>query len=285
MSAVNEIQDRVQAIDPTSRNRTRDIFLNVINNEFIVLDGKITIPRIPVKELDYELSVKIVDDLISYIPEFFLQHKLLKKRKPASEQHSLHFVQIIRGRFIYFVHIYKIDFKFGGDTANIVEQGNSDFYPSYNTDRVYYKSRIIPENSVLHHEGDVIDFSPIRIFDSKRVESDQHFNTFAIFDEVNTKEITLEIASLLGPDMTAISPKLYPFIAFDYFTATFNTILPTQENIMKGVEIFEPLFLFIFSRYGNYTDIISPDGVENTSAMSLRLPVKTSYFASSTGKN
>ncbi len=257
MNSIIRIQELINSLDSPDKNNAGDIFLNAISNEFITFNGTIKIPRLPVKELDYDLAVDIIKDLIKYLPDFFYDHSILEKRKPPSEQHSLHFVQLISGKHIYFIHIFKIHLKFSGDTSNIIEQGNSDYYPSYTTNRIYYKSKLIPENSILRHGKNIIDFTPIRLKDSASIESDRNFFTSTVFDEMDTKSITIELNKLIDSDLFKISPKLYPYISFDYFTAAFNILYPDQEEIRKGLDIFEPLFIYIYSNYLSYSKIIT----------------------------
>ncbi len=271
MNLIKEIDSRIKSINPGSKNRTGDIYLNVINNEFTLFDGKINIPRISVNELDYSTALPIVESIIEYIPEYFYDHALLKKKMPAADQHYLHFVKVIRGRHIYFIHMFKLDFKFGGETSSITEQGDSDYYPSFNTSRLYYKSRLIPENSLLHHDGDIIGFTPIRIFDSTKVNSDGHFQTFAMFDDFNSKEVSLEISKLFSQDLFGTSQKIYPFLPFDYFTATFSVLNPIPDEIVTCVGLFEPLFIFIYGNYADYHEIIDDDTINKKFSGELSL--------------
>ncbi len=269
MDSIDIIQSSISSIDTNTSNITSDIYLNVINNEFITINETFTIPKIPVSELDYKTAESIVSSALKQIPEFLINHKLLSKRKPSSEQHYLHFIQSLRGKHIYFLHIFKLDMEFSGNPETIIEMGDSDNYPSFKTDRYYYKSKLLPVNSSLKKDDSIIDFTTIRLVQKEKHETDQYFHTFAIFDEADTRKNSLELSQLAGLDRYKVSHKLYPFISYDYFTAAFNVIYPTQDEISTGLEIFEPLFIFLYSRTFNWKDLINEESLNEKFSESL----------------
>ncbi len=260
MDSVHKIQKMLSKIDTASRNNTDCIYINVVMNEFITFNGRIAIPKIPVKELHYDSSVEIIERIMEYIPEFLYSHELLVERMPPSEQHSLQFVKKIRGKVIEFIHLFKIDLRFGGDSSNILERGNSDHYPSYATDRVYYKSRLIPVLSEPAGES-IQYFKPMRLLDSTYVGSDQYFHTFAVFEDVNRKSLTREILSRVDNNIFNISTDLYSFIVYDYFTSCFNVLYPSSDEVQIAVEIYEPIFLSILSRYKSIGELLPLDTI------------------------
>ncbi|MFC1670428.1 hypothetical protein ACFL20_08540 [Spirochaetota bacterium] len=228
-----------------------------MHNEFITFNGQIRIPKISAKELDYETASGFMPDLIKFIPEFLQNYLLLENRIPPSDQHYLQFTKRITGRALSFSNIFKIDMKFGGDTSNVIEKGNSNFYPSYTTDRIYYKSRLIPEFSHAENKLSTQKIDPIRLKDQNLIESDQHLHTFAMFDELDSKDISKEMCSKIDIDLFKISPSLYPFIVYDYFTACFSTIYPSEKELKKSVKIFEPLFLYLYDTLLDIDSILS----------------------------
>lgn len=246
MNDVQKIQDILRAIKPEEKNRSGSIYLNSIKNEFITFPGRIAIPKIPVRELPYGISIKIVNDFRQYFPEFLLGHALLEKRKPAAEVHTLQFAMPMKGRVMDFTHYFKIDLRFGGDSSNVIEKGDTVHYPSYNTNRIYYKSRLIPTTP-----GEGGEFLPVRLLDELQVESDMHFRTFAMFDEMGSRELTKDLQGRLDPGIFSTSQDLYPFIVFDFFTACLNVPRPSGAELVAALEIFEPLFLVIYGRYKN----------------------------------
>ncbi len=256
MNSIQKIQNLLQGIDREKRNNTDidKVYINIVKNEFIIINERINIPKIPVKELEYKIAVPILKNLIEYIPEFLINHELLVDRKPASDQHCLHFIKKVKGRLINFIHIFKIYLKFEGDSQNIIERGDTDSYPSYHTDRIYYKSKLIPVSSVFE-DNRKMDFEPIKLIESDYLESDQRLFTSAIFDEVNKKELTEDIINKLDLDVFNISIDLYPFIEYDYFTSCFNVLCPSIKEIEEGAMIFEPSFLTLYSRYNDLTNL------------------------------
>lgn len=251
MNSIEKIQYLLKNIDNNKENKTGRIFINAVKNEFIIINSKLIIPRISVNELDYNIGSKIIEDIIDIIPEFLYEHILLEHRKPASEEHYLHFIKLIKGRVIDFIHIFKIDFKFGGNSINIIEKGDTNNYPSYSTDRFYYKSRLIP----IAKNNNQFDFESIRLIESNYIESDKLFFTSTIFDEVNKSVITEEIEKKINLNVFNISQKLYPFIVYDYFTACFNVLWPGIKQINEAAVIFEPVFIILYSKYNNIKNL------------------------------
>ena len=185
----------------------------------------------------------------------------LARRSPASEQHHLHFVQYLQGNVIDWIHILRINFKYNGTNGHIIEKGDTDYYPSFSTDTLCFISRIIPVVTMANHEK-ILHFKPLRIREFNRVESDQFFHTFAIFDDVNTDELTRELCALSGNDLFSISPQLFPFIVYDYFTACFNVVNPIDKEITHAAQLFEPLFISLYGNFKNFQSLPQYDTID-----------------------
>lgn len=256
MEPVNIINKLLDNIYKEHKNNTNQIFINSIKNEFIKLNGRLIIPLIQVSELDYETAVSIITDIIEYIPEFLYHHKLLEKRIPASEQHTLQFIKYMNGNLFDYVHLFTIYLKFGGNPDNIIRKGDSNHYPSYYTDRIYYKSRLIP---VLKKQKKSEPFSPVKLKESDYVSGDRHLFTSAIFDDMDKSGMTDNINRTINLDIFKIPLKLYPFITYDYFTSCLNILNPTEEEIGEAVRIIEPVFLFIFKKFNILDDLSDID--------------------------
>jgi len=269
MKAEHAIQEIIDSVDQAHRNRTENLYLNTIKNEFITFPGRIVIPRISVKQLEYDTALPAVRDLGEFIPEYFQNHRLQSIRRPEAETHSLQFVQKLEGKLCDFIHMFKVDLRFGGDSYNIVEKGNTEFYPSYITNRIYYKSRLIP----CPRELDIAkgDFASVRLMDMQYVESDQYFHTFAVFDDISTRKITKDILDRLNIDVFNISLELYPFIVYEYFTACFNVINPTQAEIASARELFEPVFIVIYSSYKDITTLAPLSDIEKKHSEAIEI--------------
>ncbi len=246
MKAVKLINKILEQINADQVNRTGDIYLNRVKENFITFDDIVTIPRIPVKELPYDIAAGIMEDISGIIPEFLRNHVLLEKRQPPSETHSVHLVQRVHGKILDFYHMFRVHLRFGGDTSAIVRQGTSDLYPSFITNRVYYTSRLVPGKK--EGEGDN-KVDSLRLRDRLITESDQHFHTFAIFDDVDTGSFTEKLLEHIPRDVFPVSTALYPFIVFDYFTACLNILYPGKEAIPQAAEIFEPLFFVVAGEF------------------------------------
>jgi len=249
--ALNQINNYIRLIDAQNANKTGNIYISVLKNEFIMLNEEISIPKIPVSKLSYIEALPIAQTIIPLIPLFLFGHTLLEERQPAHELHSLHFIRLLEGRCINFYHVLRVDFKFGGDSSAILEPGNNDYYPSYRTNRLYYKSRLVPT-----FKDPSMPITPIKLIQSITTESDQYFHTYAMFDDIDTSNITNEFIKTL-PDIFSIPSNLYSFIVMDYYTACMNIPNPIPLELDRAVIIFEPLFFIIASHFIPIDSIIS----------------------------
>jgi hypothetical protein len=261
MSA-EKIQIIIDSIAPSKLNSTGNMYLNILQNEFITFNGNITIPRISVNELDYMTAVPIVEALADYVPEFLQGHRFMENRMPATDQHSLHFSRRLRGRVLDFVHILRINFLFGGDSSAVVEKGDTDYYPAYITNRIYYKSRLVPAAGAPAVSAKTGGFVPVRLVDSQQVETDSYFHTFAMFEELNEKGLSQELCRKLGEDMFPISLDLYQFISYDYFTACMNVLYPTAAELSSALELFELVFIFLHAMFRDLGVLLPPGEVK-----------------------
>lgn len=244
------IEKLLDSAGGSGRNRLEGIFIDETLSGFYKLSGEITIPHLPVKEIDVKQSLEIAELVIPCLPEFLKSHVFLEKRKPASEQHSLHFIRHIEGRVVDFVHIIRFDFRFYGKRGRIVDKGDTERYPAYASDMVYFKSHIVP----VYKGSDPYEINSVRLKESIEVETDRRLFTSVIFDEYSTREISIELSRKAGAGIFSIPLKIYPFINYEYFTACLNIPDPFYERISASAEIFEPLFLYLFFSYR------TPDG-------------------------
>lgn len=236
-----------------TKNSITGIYIDETLSEFYQLKSEITIPHLPVKEIDLKSSYDIASMLVPLIPEYMEGHSFLEKRKPQSEQHSLHFIRPVEGRVIDFVHIMRFDFMFSGRRGRIVSKGDTDKYPSYASDIVYFKSQLVP----VYRGSGAAEINSVRLKESFEVETDRRLFTSVIFDEYSTREISIELSRRAGAGIFGIPLKIYPFINYEYFTACLSIPDPTSARIIASARIFEPLFLYIYFSYRAPDDIIN----------------------------
>ena len=252
---MQKIQKIIDKIPIDALNNTGEICINAIHNEFSFINGSIVMPKLPVSEISVTGSTSIIKDIAVFIPEYLHGHTVSEKRIPPSNQHMLHFTKVITGSLFSFLHIFKIDLKFGGDPSTIIEKGTVDFYPSFKTDRLYYKSLLIPMKGF---DG---KFTPLRLITSNSVDFDQTLFTSALFEDVDKSGITMKIWEKLPENICNISPKLYPFVLYDYFTACLSVLQPTQKNLQTAAALYEPLFLYIYDCFEDINTIAKPEEI------------------------
>jgi len=226
-------------------NQLSGIFLDETLMEFFYLKNEIHVPPVPAGELDSVTAAVLTEKLIETIPGFLYKHTLLEKRKPPSEQHSLHFIRKIPGRLIDFVHILRLDFKLSGVEGRITGKGDSRTFPPYSTDRIKYKSRLVP----VIKESDPPLIDSVRIKSQLNIENSEKRITSVFFDEFSTSEISIDFSTKAGSDIYSIPVKIYQFISYDYFTACLNIPDPAELKLENAAAIFEPLFFYLYYQY------------------------------------
>ncbi len=246
-SPAAEISRLLSLITDSDKNLIAGIFLDETLVEFFYLNKDISVPSIPVGELDYYTGIDISRNLISVIPEYLYEHALLEKRKPAAEQHSLQFIKMIPGRLIDFVHILRFDFKITGGHGALSGKGDNQTFPPYNTDRIRFKSRLVP----IVKGSEPFQIDSLKLKSELRVDKNEiRINpTSVFFDEFSSTEISIDFSAKSGNEIFPISAKLYQFISYDYFTACMNIPDPSVSKLNRAVEIFEPLFFFLYFQY------------------------------------
>ncbi len=244
-SPVSIIDHLVSEISESRKNIISGIFLDESLLDFYSLKDAIFIPAIPVGELDYNTGIDIVKNLTKLIPEFLLNHTLLEKRKPSSEQHSLQFIKPIHGKLVDFVHILRFDFKLTGGYGTIAGKGDNRTFPGYQTDRIRYKSRLVP----IIKGSNPFMIDSLRLKSQLEVDTDGKRFTSVFFDEYSTTEISIDFSVKSGNDIYSIPAKIYQFIPYEYFTACMSIPDPTAAKLNLGAELFEPLFFYLYFQY------------------------------------
>ena len=153
----------------------------------------------------------------------------------------IHFAKKYKGRFFDFIHLFKIDFKFSGNPDSMIEKGDNFNYPSYRTDRFYYKSYLLP---VYPSDDDISEFKTIPLFKEVSHKSqDEGFFTYALFDDIDIEVYDKIIADSLGEFTFLIPQGIFRFLRYAYFTAAFTVLDPFDYKIKEAVDLFEVIFV------------------------------------------
>ncbi|MCL2155399.1 MAG: hypothetical protein FWH53_07025 [Leptospirales bacterium] len=246
-SSIKKINNLINRINEHDKNKFEGIFLSESLTEFFLLKDEIHIPNISVIELDYKTGYTISKYLADILPEYLFKHNLLEDRKPMSEQYSLHFIKTVPGRIIDFIHIMKFNFKFTGGHGRIKNKGDNITFPEYNTDRINYKSRLVP----VPKNSDPYMMESIKLKSLLEIDSSTSSSKYSavFFDEFSPAEISLDFNVKAGEGIYSISPKIYPFLFYDYLTLCMNIPDPTADRLERAAEIFEPLFIYLYNLY------------------------------------
>jgi hypothetical protein len=246
MSTYEKINSILDAISADAENRVEGVYINAVKNEFYKIHGEYTVPSIPVSEISFDEAAEIIENISGFLPQFLRGHRIFREKNPPADQHCIHLGKPLAGRLIDFVHILRLDMKFSGAPDNLVAAGNTEFYPSYRTDRVYFRSMLVPVKKGMN---DIDSFSPARLVPEQKVESDLYFHTFAIFDEADTDTISKDLCQSAGSSLFSISPNIYPLISYAYFTGCLNVLEPDERSLDEAVHLYEPLFAFLHGLY------------------------------------
>jgi len=253
-----KINDLINLINENDKNKFQGIFLDVLLVEFFSLKNELYIPKISVRELDYKTGLTISKYLVDILPEYLFKHTLLVKRKPISEQYSLQFIKLLPGQIIDFIHIIRFDFKLTGGYGKIKDKGDNKTFSSYTTDRIKYKSRLVP----VPKNSDPYMVESIKLRSYLEIDTRSEKFTAVFFDEFSPAEICLDFNMKAGEDIFSISPKIYPFLFYDYLTVCMNVLDPTVHRLEKAAEIFEPLFFYLYYLYREDDHFIEKSKIE-----------------------
>jgi hypothetical protein len=220
------------------------VYLNDRRNEFFYFENEsFVIPRISVHGLTFGQKIELTEEIRRLIPEFISSHSVLEHPKPVAETMFIHYVKPVTGKHFNFLHVLKIDLKFSGNPDTIIEKGNNEFYPSYRTNRLYYKSILVPIHTIEYSGNSIVGFDSMKIFDKVNIYSEAGKFTNALFDDVYYGEITEEIVKDLADLQFPFSCKIFPFLYYAYFTACFNLPYPFEKEINEALRYYEPIFV------------------------------------------
>ena len=222
-------------------NVSGEILLNERKNEFYKFESSIEIPRISVNGISRDQKIMLSERICSIIPEFLDNYSVIFDPKPAAETLYIHFARKYKGSLLDFIHLFKIDFKFSGNPDSMIEKGDNFHYPSYRTDRLYYKSYILP---VYSSDDDISEFKTIPLFKEVSHKSqDEGFFTYALFDDVDIEVYDKIIADSLGEFTFSVPQGIFRFIQYAYFTAAFTVLDPFALKLKEAVDLFEVIFI------------------------------------------
>ena len=222
-------------------NVSGEVLLNERKNEFYKFESSIEIPRISVNGMSRDQKIVLSERICGILPEFLDNYSVIFDPKPAAETLYIHFAKKYKGRKLDFIHLFKIDFKFSGNPDSMIEKGDNFHYPSYRTDRFYYKSYLLP---VYSSDDDISEFKTIPLFKevSHKSESEGFF-TYALFDDVDIELYDKIIADSLGDFTFPVPQGIFRFIRYAYFTAAFAVLDPFAHKLKEAVDFFEIIFI------------------------------------------
>lgn len=231
----------ITADQSKKENVSGEILLNERKNEFYKFEGSIEVPRISVNGISRDQKIVLSERICGILPEFLDNYSVIFEPKPAAETLFIHFAKKYKGKYFDFIHLFKIDFKFSGNPDSMIEKGDNFHYPSYRTDRFYYKSYLLPVYSFV---DDISEFKTIPLFKEVSHKSqDEGFFTYALFDDVDIEVYDKIIADSLGEFTFSVPQGIFRFLRYAYFTAAFTVLDPFDYQLKEAVDLFEVIFV------------------------------------------
>ena len=89
-----------------SENKTGEIMLNELKNEFIFIDDNLEIPNFHVKGISPEQKKELSEVVKLIIPDYLTEHSLLLEPRPKSDIYFIHFLTHISGKYYNFLHFF-----------------------------------------------------------------------------------------------------------------------------------------------------------------------------------
>jgi hypothetical protein len=234
----------VDDYDTGASNAPFHIYLNDRRNEFMRFSEEFTVPRISVHGLTDTQKIELTGIFCGLIPEYLSRHSIMLTPKPAAETMCIHYVRQYRGRLLDFMHILKIDLKFAGNPDMITEKGDNSNYPAFRSERLYYKSFLLPVTDTTVRQGSIQDYQPLKLQESISHEADEDgFFTYTLFDDINPEEANAVLYRSLGCLHTPFPSKIYSFFSYQHLTGCLSIPRPGAAEIAKGIDIFEPAII------------------------------------------
>jgi len=162
--------------------------------------------------------------LIAKIPDFLKNAHLLPAPHPRKEDNYLHFVRrhTVSGRDYLLIIKIAATYLGGAVTGEIATEPQQGFSPSFESDRIYYKARLVPVTKIIYDEMQIVDFEPRKldqaIFYVSR-EREQYRQDFAslLFDEIDFTSIEKKFHdNILPPETKATAVAKFHHFCVEY---------------------------------------------------------------------
>lgn len=246
----NAINAIVGKIDPSAKNNCGPIIINEIKKELLILQKPVNVSKQHVSRLDYATLIPFVETMSEIIPEYLTGHTLLKNQIPAAETHSLQFVKEIKSKVYSYIHMLKIDLRFGSGIGTSRGGGSTEYYQEYDSDGLIVSSQVIPIKSADYVDECISDFMPVRVVKKESIEQGDRMLVHTFFDDFDATEINADIWHAVGDGIFPFSAKIYPFVSYAHFTSCMNLPDAVPSALETAVRLYEPIFLLVLSHLG-----------------------------------
>ncbi|TGN20344.1 LIC_10030 family protein [Leptospira idonii] len=239
--------------DLPGKNVPGDIYVDNLHTPYIRFQEKFLISGSSVTHPESSVVREFVNILIKYLPEAIEGTCLLPEARPKRETGKLFFVRQVTFSNKQFLYVFSADMQYLGGAApeQIKKPAAQNLTPSILTDRIYFKTKIVPIESVTGEGDHITDFKSRRFKGGVfRVESDREMDKpvrrfSEIFDEIDFSDVEIKIKEELEitPQVWSLGRVFHP-IGIDYLALSLRFLTPSIPKIIpefrKFYQVLDP---------------------------------------------
>ena len=224
----------------SGKNSSLSIYVDNLHSPFVLLPQEYTLPPISNMELSKQDIFSYLEIFSKFIPEAMSGCSVLPMQKPKRETGKISLVKEISIRGYNYLYIFKIDAAYlGGSKKDKIKIAASQLtHPAFETDRIYFSTRIIPIKNVIRADGEIIDFE-VQPFDKGlfysevETESNDRPQKFSeLFDEIDYSNILEPVKlslKIFHPNWTL--GKIYEPVFIEYLTLVIRFLSVSYSDI------------------------------------------------------
>lgn len=225
-----------------SKNSNFSIYVDNLHYPYVLLPEEYILPPISNMELSKQDILLYLEILSKFIPEAMVGCSVLPIQKPKRESGKISLVKEISIHGYDYLYILKIEAGYlgGSNKAKIKLVASQFTHPAFETDRIYFSTRILPIKNVVRKDGEIVDFD-VQTFDKglffSEVESeldDRPRKYSELFDEIDYSGIVESVKmglKIVHPNWAL--GKIYEPVYIEYLTLVIRFMYPSFEKIFS----------------------------------------------------
>jgi hypothetical protein len=234
----------------------RRIGVNVHKTTFRIIPQPFVIPKVPVSGLDIDHRNALASLYATIVPDYIQGCSLLEKSSVGMTPHVIEWVRPLTEDKETLLYVIRIagNYLGGALDSEVKERGRSTWYASFETDRIYYESYLLPVTRITQKGQEAFD--PISVFDHTTYEKDDspgyRFISYGIFSEVDMSEQNTELSRSLDPQQIYRLHKVFPLLCYFHRTPAFHIADPIPQNYEQIAEFASPILHLLTEMRENF---------------------------------